>query len=156
MGPLMRALLIGFALAVAASGAKAGDSADVRRILDLEHQTWDAWKRHDLPALEHLTAPDYYSVSEDGPDHAIDLAWIRDKFPHAHLRDYRLGKIAARVLTRDSVVLVYNAHLFGDDDGKDFSRGVSETSVWVRRNGAWRNVLLHEVTRATRDAEVDP
>jgi hypothetical protein len=132
------------------------DDNSEQMVIAGERQLWDAWKHRDRATFEKLTAADYYCISEDGPDQAEGLAQIRNMFDTAHLRDYRLGKIVARRISPDSIVVVYNAHMFGDVNGKDVSRGVSEASVWARRGGEWRNVLLHEATRTTHEVGIDP
>lgn len=148
------ALSAGFVLLLAAANASATPDTDA--VIALENGLWGAWQRHDLAAIEAVIALDYYKVEERGPADAIGLAEIRRDFPKYQLRDYKLGPISARVLTPFVITLVYNAHLSGSIGGKDISRGVAEASTWVKRNGRWRNVLLHEITRAERDAGVDP
>ncbi|HEY4640136.1 MAG TPA: nuclear transport factor 2 family protein [Thermoanaerobaculia bacterium] len=140
------------AIALALAGCARNDNSE-QLVLRGERQLWDAWKHRDRATFEKLTAPDYACVSEDG---VLGLEQIRTMFATAHLSDYRLGKMVARRISADSIVVVYNAHMVGEADGKDVSRGVSEASVWARRGGEWRNVLLHEVTRSTREAGVDP
>ena len=149
---LTAALLISPAIAPCGAATQSAET----EVAALEKALWAAWKAHDLRPIARLTAPDYYSISEDGPARAIGLADLKRVFPDARIRDYRLGQMVARRIGSDSIVVVYNAHIFGSYEGKDLSRGVAEASAWVRRNGAWRNVLLHEITRTTRDSEVDP
>jgi hypothetical protein len=137
-------------------GANAGATIDTDSVLGFERDLWNAWQRHDLAAIEALTALDYSCVDERGPAGAIGLAEIRRDFAKYDLRDFKLGPMSARVLTPFVITIVYNAHMSGSSDGKDVSRGVAEASTWVKRNGRWRNVLLHEITRAERDGAVDP
>lgn len=141
-------------LLVLAVGAARADDTDT--VIGMERALWVAWRAHDLKAIEAVTAPDYYSVNEEGPAHAIGLAQIRKDFADYALRDFRLGGMVARVIAPDAIVVVYNAHMTGSAAGKDLSRGVAEASVWAKRGGAWRNVLLHEVTRARHEDGVDP
>jgi len=132
-------------------------AGDAEAVLDMERGLWSAWKAHDLAAIEAVTALDYYSIDEQGPSHAIGLTEIRRDFPTYALKDFKLGPMTARIIAPNTIVIVYNAHIFGSARGKDVSRGVAEASVWTKRlGGKWRNVLLHEVTRSQRDAAVDP
>jgi hypothetical protein len=123
-------------------------TADVETVIQHERELWEAWKMRELATIERLTAEDYYSVDERGPEQAIGLAEIRESFAKYELRDYRLEDVAVRRLAPGVIAVVYNARIDGVYDGEDISRDVSEASIWVRRDGKWLNVFLHEVTRA--------
>lgn len=124
-------------------------------MIDYERELWEAWKRQDLSTIERLTAPDYYTVSEHGPEQAVGIDEIRADFARYHLREYRLGQVAARQLSPDVIALIYNAYVSATFDGEDISREVAEASIWVRREGKWLNVLLHEITRPGFDRLLD-
>jgi hypothetical protein len=138
------------------SARDAGADPDLAQVVRLERSLWNAWKALDENTIVRLSAADYYSISEEGPGKAVGLAEIKQDLRVAHIKDFRLGEMAARRLGPDTIFVGYNAHIFGSASGKDISRGVAEGSIWVRRDGHWLNVVLHEVTRSTRDPAVDP
>lgn len=138
--PLLLASGIGYAQT--ASPAAIGDS-----IIKLERQSWLDWRAHNLAAIRGWTAPDYWTVSESGADQGLGFPDIVRMFDQAALRSFRLDSMVARQISPDVVIVAYNAHLETTFEGKDASRDVAEASVWVRREGRWLNVFLHEVTR---------
>lgn len=145
-----------FAVCGSAIGAAAEPSGDAAQVIAHERELWAAWKAHRLETIVRLSVPEYVCLSEDGPDSALTLERIKADFDAYELQDYRLGRIELRRVAPDTLILVYNAHLSGRDHGKALDRAVAEASVWVRRDGAWRNAMLHEVTRGNHDPAVDP
>lgn len=140
---------------LAGSATQTQDS-ETAAVIGYERGLWEAWKTHNLARLEELTAPDYFSVDETGPENAIGLEDIRKSWPIFQLKEYRIGNIVARRISPDSIGLFYNAHIYGLINGKELNRPVSEGSIWVKRDGKWLNVILHEITRTKNDPAVDP
>jgi hypothetical protein len=160
----MPALLALLALAAAAPGAAvpaapdlpalrgapavAGDR-DAAAVIRLERRLWEAWRRGDGATVRALSDPHYVNVTEESVD---GLSGILADLPHFHLDSYRLGPMAPLRVGRDAILLNYRAEIIGHYDGRagpiDLSRPVSESSLWVRRAGAWRNLMLHETTVA--------
>jgi len=149
--------LVAVLLATACGSARSAvPDPDLAKVVTLEKALWNAWKTLDQNTIIRLSATDYYSINEEGPDKAVGLAEIKQDLRVAHITDFKLGPMAARRLGPDTIFVGYNAHIFGSASGKDISRGVAEGSIWVRRDGRWLNVVLHEVTRSSRDPAVDP
>ena len=151
----MRILLLTLFLAACSAARplaaqRTGTEAVLDTVIRLERQTWADWQSHDLRAIQGWSAPDYWSVNEEGPGQGTGLADIERDFDRSRLDAYVLDSMVARQLTPDVVVVTYNARFKGSANGKDTSRAVAEASVWVRRDGRWINVFLHEVTRTPR------
>jgi uncharacterized protein DUF4440 len=116
---------------------------EVRDVLALEKFLWEGWRRHDLAAIRSRTATDYLSVSETGYS-----SWpeIEKGFDEYRLESYSLGPMRALRVSPDVIVISYPAEIHGSWAGKDVSRHVAESTIWVRRDGRWMNVYLHEIT----------
>ncbi|HKF41580.1 MAG TPA: nuclear transport factor 2 family protein [Thermoanaerobaculia bacterium] len=120
-----------------------GPGSEIENLIWLEQQLWEGWKRHDLPAIKKLTAPEYVSISESG---TTPWAGIEKTFADYRLDDYGIGPIHVQRASPDVVILSYQAEIRGAVSGKPVSRRVAESSVWVRRAGKWLNIYLHEIT----------
>ena len=120
-----------------------GPGSEVEKLIGLEQQLWEGRKRHDLPAIKKLTAPEYVSVSESG---TTTWAGLEMTFPDYRLDDYGIGPIHVQRASTDVVILSYQAEIRGAVSGKSVSRRIAESSVWIRRAGNWLNVYLHEIT----------
>jgi ketosteroid isomerase-like protein len=116
---------------------------EINQIVKLERDMWEAWRKHDLPALRALTSSDYVTVNEFGRS---TWAEVEGSFGDASLESYTLGDIDPIRVSRDVILLSYPAEIHGTYKGADISRKVAECSVWRREQGRWRNVFLHEVT----------
>lgn len=121
--------------------------AEMTQVAALEKRIWDAWKRRDKATIVALTDPSYVNVDENG---VAGLADVLGSFAEFHLDDYQLGPMFALRIGPDAIVLNYNAKIHGHvrTGHVDVSRPVSESSLWVRRAGKWRNLMLHETTLA--------
>jgi Domain of unknown function (DUF4440) len=111
----------------------AGSDPDVSNIMKLERQVWEAWQKHDLPALKTLTARDYLSVNETG---ATTWSQVEAAFADFELSSFTLGEMHALRVSRDVVIISYPAEIHGSVNGLDVSRTVAECSVWRRQNVA--------------------
>lgn len=142
-------LLLGM-LALLANVAVADDMSDVKAA---EIRLWEAWHHHDLNTWVELTSPDY--VWSDGRD-LRDYASVRKTFDSGTLQDYRTSEMHAVKVAPDVIVLSYRAHMKGVYEKKPFESDVAEGSVWIRRKGQWRNLMLQEVEVSGKETQVVP
>jgi hypothetical protein len=54
------------------------------------------------------------------------------------------------------IALSYRAFMKGIYRNKPVRLNVAECSVWVKREGGWRNVLLHEIETARGMTKIKP
>ena len=149
----MAAALMVTLLASSGSALAAAQAASVGEVTALEIRTWEAWHHHDLKAWSELTAPEYEWT--DGQDRR-GYADVRRTFDLGQLQEYRLGKINAFVLGPDEVALSYRAFQRGIYRNKPFQQNFTEFSLWQKRGGKWRNVLLQEVQTSPGKTIVKP
>lgn len=140
-------------LASSGSALAAAQAASVSEVTALEIRTWEAWHHHDLTAWSELTAPEYEWT--DGQDRR-GYGDVRRTFDLGQLQEYRLGKINAFVLGPDEVALSYRAFQRGIYRNKPFQQNFTEFSLWQKRGGKWRNVLLQEVQTSPGKTIVKP
>jgi hypothetical protein len=124
-------------------------SADVRAVMALERTLWQAWRNGDSATIARLSDPAYQSIAEGSLGGLSEV--LRD-VRATHLVSYTLGPMAPLRVTRDVIVLNYRGYMqakyVAGEREIDVSRPVAESSIWVRRAGEWRNVMLHETTIA--------
>ena len=141
------ALLPILALVASIGHSQPSTPADVAEVKALEIRLWDAWRTRDLPTWQDLTDPSY--SWSDGKDRK-DYAAIRKEFDTARLEEYRTSEMQSFDIAPGVIALSYRAFFRGTLQNKPIRSNVSECSVWVRRDGKWRNVLLQEVETDNR------
>jgi len=150
LAPLILSSLAAACSSAPPTPASPSPGAETAEVLRLERAMWEAWKRRDLDTIRRLTAPDYRTVSEAGPEKAGGFDDVIRSFPKFHIRDYHLGEMVPQVVAPGVVVVMYGARIEGTYGDEDISREVAEASVWVRRDGRFLNVTLHEITLPAR------
>ena len=130
--------------------AVADDAADVKK---LEIQLWEAWHNHDLKTWNELTAPEY--IWSDGKQ-MRDYSAVRKEFDLARLEEYKTSDMQVVRVSPDVIVLSYRAFMKGIYKDKPFQADVAECSVWVKRDGKWRNAMLQEVEVSGKETQVTP
>lgn len=122
---------------------------DFAEVAAMEMQLWEAWRVHDRATIVALSDPDYVNVEEES---IATLPEILAEFDNVTVDSYALGAFAPLRVSADVIVLNYRAEIRGHYDGPhgraDLSRPVSESSLWVRREGRWRNLMLRETSVA--------
>jgi Domain of unknown function (DUF4440) len=145
------------ALLILASGCAAAPKAvaapaspgevELAEVKRLERAMWQAWKDRDLATIRGRTANDYKTVTEEGPEKAGGFDDLVKSFDRFQVRGFEIDKMVAQPVGPDTVVVSYNAHIDASYSGQDISRDLAEAAVWVKREGRWVNVFLHEITR---------
>jgi ketosteroid isomerase-like protein len=134
------AVIVAGAAVVAIAGSKQDDAAEIKA---LEIQTWEAWKKQDLATIKRLSTTDY--LSSDG-DSVTNLAEAEREVPLTILKHYQpLAELRTLQVTPDVFVVFYPIRVEGTEEGKDISGKTTVASVWVKREGQWLNVFVHEV-----------
>ena len=137
----MRMVLVVLILTASGPTLRGAEADEVIIVEALEKKAWLAWQRRDFASIKRLCAPDYISTDGKG---TITLADIERSISGTKIRKYRLGTMKSTRVGKDAVVLYFRAEVDGTEFGKEIPHHLSVSSMWVRRNGKWLNVFVHE------------
>lgn len=133
----------------AAAGGKTAASSESgspeQAVMQLERKTWELTKSKDKTAAASLMADDFVDVGESG---VVNRSKVLETFGQATINSFSLGQMQAVALAPTVVVVTYKATAQGSAQGHPLPSPVFVSSVWVKRNGNWLNVLYHDTTAA--------
>ena len=115
----------------------------------LERAWSDAYRRHDLPAIERLLAEEYVGIDGRGvmSTRAEELEEARDRPADAppspmEILGEQITDVKARLYGETAVVTALNTVDARTRDGRTTIR-YRRSTVWVRREGRWQCVHFH-------------
>jgi len=125
--------------------ASAADDASVEaRILELERESWMAWKAQDAAFFESFLADDHLELSGRGPGSKRDVVgFIRGGA--CKVESYAINDFRFKRLSETSGMLVYRVRQSTHCGGAAVPSPAWATSVFVLREGRWVNVLYQQL-----------
>ena len=125
------------------------DSVDVQAQIDLirkmETERIQAGVRKDTEAIAAATADDYVQIDFDGKVWNKATAMARIRSSEIQLQSNTIDDVDVRIYGNTAVVTARSIPK-GTINGKDFSRPMRYSRVYVNRNGRWQ-VVLFQLTR---------
>jgi hypothetical protein len=115
----------------------------VTLVQELEREVWDAWARRDEAGLRRLHDEDYVVADREG---FFEWGAVLEGFPASELASFDFRSVMARQVSEDVVALLLRVTAEWGIAPPRRAMEVSVASVWVRRDGAWKSVLRHEIT----------
>ena len=146
----MRHAALAFLLSASAAGcANAPVSAPIPidQLIQLETQSWVAWKAQDAAFFEDFLADDHVEL---GPNGALGKADVV-RFIRGHacqVASYEIGQPTVTLVSPTSAVLVYRARQDTRCGGQAVPSPTWATSLYALRDGKWRNVLYEQIPAA--------
>jgi len=138
------AVLPAFLLAACSSAPPSDDGSLESRIMELERESWMAWKAQDSAFFEGFLAEDHTELGRGGPATRRDvLGFIRSgacKVESYAISDFRFTR-----LSESSAMLVYHVRQSTQCAGSPVPSPAWATSVFALRDGRWRNVLYQQI-----------
>lgn len=115
----------------------------------LERDWSEAFRRHDVKAIDRIVADDFAGIDSRGvsSDKAAELAEAAAPAPGAPPPDFEVleetfSDMRVRVYGNTAVLTSTN-DMKARFRGKDINPKYRRTTVWVRRNGRWQVVAFH-------------
>lgn len=107
-----------------------------------EKATWDAIKRHDMPAFSDMLASDYIEV---GGDDVYDKNGIVTFLKDLNISDVEYSDWKTLPIDADAVILTYNVNFKATHNGQPLPDGpYRAASAWVNRDGKWQAIFYQE------------
>jgi len=127
------------------AAASSESASPEQAVMQLERKTWELAKSKNKTAAASLMADDFVDVGESG---VVTRSKVLDTFGQATINSFALDQLQAVALAPTVVVVTYKATATGSAQGRPLPSPVFVSSVWVKRNGQWLNVLYHDTTAA--------
>jgi len=138
----MRPLAV-FVLLTASLGAQ---TPVEKELAAMERQFFTAWQSKSTDAVEKNIAPDGVSWSEWGIfDKAAQIANQKAANTNCTVRSFDFQNVRAIPVSRDSAMLLYTVVQDAICGGSPAPSPVSNSSLWVKRDGRWVNVYRASV-----------
>jgi len=137
--------LLIFASAGFVSGQKQQPSKDdlKRTLVELEKQSWEAWKNHNSKFFQQFLADDHVEVGFSGvTDKASVVAGVAS--PICVVKSYAIDKFELVRFDASTALLTYHAQQDTACNGQAVPSPVWVSSLYVRRHGHWYNALYQQ------------
>ena len=131
-----------------ASSVAAADAGLESTLVALERQSWEAWQKRDGKFFDGFLSDDHVDIHAGGPaGKKAVVAGVAS--PACVVKSYSVSDFRLTPLSPDSALLVYRAEQDTACGGQPVPSPSWVSSVYVRRDGRWQNVLF-QVTDARK------
>lgn len=112
-------------------------------LVNLEKQSWEAWKNHDGTFFEHFLADDHVEVGFDGPtDKATVVRGVAGTA--CSVKSYAVERFQLTVFDAGTALLTYHAAQDTTCGGRPVPSPVWVGSLYVKRGGRWLNAAYQQ------------
>lgn len=112
-------------------------------LVNLEKQSWVAWKGHDGKFFQEFLSDDHIEVGSGGlTNKATVVAGVAS--PICVVKSYAVDKFELTVFDTNTALLSYHAEQDTSCNGTPVPSPVWVSSLYVRRDGHWLNALYQQ------------
>ncbi len=127
-------------------GRASGNQADEDKIVQMEKDLWEAWKKHDANAFKQNLPAESVNVGAqgvEGTDKIVEEIGKSD----CQVNNYSLENTKVNWLDKNTALLTYKANQDATCGGQKIPPAVWASSLWVKRGGKWQ-AYFHQETPA--------
>jgi hypothetical protein len=118
-------------------------------LIDLEQQSWVAWKKRDGTYFDRQLADDHVEVAAGGVSNkATVVAFVGSGM--CVVEDYALSDFSMTQLDVNTAVLTYHAIQTTKCHGIPLPSPAWATSVYIRRDNRWLNAVFQQTFTGSR------
>jgi hypothetical protein len=126
-----------------AQGAQADKGALKETLVNLEKQSWEAWKNHDGKFFQGFLSDDHVEVGFGGPTNkATVVSGVAGA--GCTVKSYTVDNFEFTALDTNTALLTYHAAQDTTCGGTAVPSPVWVTSLYMKRGGRWLNVLYQQ------------
>ena len=134
-------VLSALATAIPSNGVFASEDNE---IIALEKKAWEQWKKADKKAYAELMAEPAIKVSGAGIVYGKDSFLGSELRPGCSKRDFALDSFTVHKISADVRAVTYAAQITQTCNDQPDDHTLFVSSVWAKKGGAWKNVMLTE------------
>jgi len=113
------------------------------KLVGMEKQSWEAWKNRDANFFKDFLSDDHVEVGLGGPTNKTTvLAGVAS--PACVVKNYAIDHFELTVFDANTAVLTYHAAQDTTCAGTPVPSPVWVSSLFVQRDGKWRNALYQQ------------
>jgi hypothetical protein len=123
------------------------EEATKTALIDLEKQSWQAWKDHDATFFQNFLANDHWEILSNGP--VNKEAVVRTVGSNGcTVQDYSVDQFTVSPISEDVAIVTYHAAQTTTCNGTVVPSPVWATSLYAKRDNRWVNVLYEQTPAA--------
>jgi hypothetical protein len=117
---------------------------DQQALIDLEKQSWVAWKNHDGAFFQRFLSDDHVEMVSHGP---VGKAAIVDMVSGGActVQDYTVDQFSVSPVDANTVIVTYHAAQTTLCGGSPVPTPAWATSIFAKRSGRWINVFYEQI-----------
>ena len=112
-------------------------------LINLEKQSWEAWKKRDGKFFEGFLSNDHVELGSNGPATKAQIVPFVAS-PICVVKSYSVDRFAMTAFDANTAVLTYHAEQDTTCNGVAVPSPVWVSSLYVRRGGHWLNALYQQ------------
>lgn len=113
------------------------------RLVSLETQSWEAWKKRDAKFFEAFLSDDHVEIGGGGTANKTAVVGVVGS-PLCVVRSYAVDRFALTILGPDTALLTYRAEQDTICNGSPVPSPAWVGSLYVRRGGRWLNAVYQQ------------
>ena len=122
---------------------KTGNDALKEALVNLEKQSWEAWKKRDGKFFQEFLSDDHVEVGFNGlTNKARVVAGVAS--PVCVVKSYAVDRFELTVIDADTALLTYHAEQDTACGGNPVPSPVWVSSLYVKRGGHWLNAFYQQ------------
>ena len=140
---MMVVLILALVSLANGQGKRAETDSVQQTIINLEKQSWEAWKKRDGKFFQEFLSDDHVEMGASGPaTKAQIVAFVGS--PICEVKSYSVDNFKLTMLDANTAVLTYRADQDTTCNGKAVPAPAWTSSVYVKRGGRWLNALYQQ------------
>ncbi len=130
-----------------AAGQESQKTAVKETLVNLEKQSWEAWKKRDGKFFQEFLSDDHVEVGLSGTASKAQVVAFVDS-PRCEVKSYSIDSFQLTMFGPNTALLTYHAAQNTTCDGTAVPSPVWVSSLYVRRDHRWLNVLYQHTPAA--------
>lgn len=141
------AILTLVSLTFGAAGQESQKTAVKETLVNLEKQSWKAWKKRDGKFFQEFLSDDHVEVGLRGTATKAQVVAFVDS-PRCEVKSYSIDSFQLTMFDSNTALLTYHAAQNTTCNGTAVPSPVWTSSLYVRRGDRWLNVFYQQTPAA--------
>jgi hypothetical protein len=140
-------MLVSVVLPTSGQQSEADKHALRQTLVNLEKQSWEAWKSRDGKFYQSFLSDDHVELGSGGPfNKSSVVAFVGS--PVCVVKSYEVDHFQVTVFDANTALLTYHAAQDTTCGGKPVPSPVWVSSLYVKRDGRWLNALYQQTAES--------
>jgi hypothetical protein len=141
LGTILVLIVIGIFSSV--HSQKPVDDALKQQLVNLEKQSWEAWKKRDGTFYQDFLSDDHVEIGAGGTNSKEEVVKFVGS-PVCVVSSYSLDSFRVTIFDSNTAVVIYHAVQDTKCNGKVVPSPAWVSSFYIKRNGKWLNAVYQQ------------